>query len=32
MQAGSGTYDLSDEEVDLELLQRKEALQGGALS
>jgi predicted nuclease with TOPRIM domain len=32
MQAGSGTYDLSNEEVELELLQRKEALQGGALS
>ena len=32
MQAGSGAYDLSDEEVELELLQKKEALQGGALS
>jgi phage shock protein A len=32
MQAGSDTYDLSNEEVELELLQRKEALQGGPLS
>ena len=32
MQAGSGTCDLSNEEVELELLQRKEALQGGSLS
>ena len=32
MQAGYGVYDLSDEEVELELLQRKEALKGGAVS
>ena len=32
MQAGYGVYDLSDEEVELELLQRKEALKGGAIS
>ena len=32
MQAGFGVHDLSDEEVELELLQRKEALKGGAIS
>jgi phage shock protein A len=32
MQAGFGVYNLSDEEVELELLQRKEALKGGAVS
>jgi phage shock protein A len=32
IQAGSEAYKYSDEEVELELLQRKEALQGGALS
>jgi phage shock protein A len=32
MQADTGTYELSNEEIELELLQRKEALQGGALS
>ncbi len=31
MQAGYGVYDFSDEEVELELLQRKEALKGGAI-
>jgi phage shock protein A len=31
MQAGFSTYDLSDEEIELELLQRKEALEGGAI-
>jgi phage shock protein A len=31
MQAGYGVYGLSDEEVELELLQRKEALKGGAI-
>jgi len=31
MQAGYGVYDLSDEEVEFELLQRKEALKGGAI-
>ena len=32
MQAGFGVHDLSDEEIELELLQRKEALKGGAIS
>ena len=32
MQTGFGVHDLSDEEVELELLQRKEALKGGAVS
>jgi phage shock protein A len=32
MQADSGVHDLSDEEIELELLQRKEALKGGAIS
>jgi phage shock protein A len=32
MQAGFGVHDLSEEEVELELLQRKEALKGGAAS
>jgi len=31
MQVGNGVYDLSDEEVELELLQRKEVLKGGAI-
>jgi phage shock protein A len=32
MQAEFGVNDLSDEEIELELLQRKEALKGGAIS
>jgi phage shock protein A len=32
MQADFGVHDLSDEEIELELLQRKEALKGGAIS
>jgi phage shock protein A len=32
MQADFGVNDLSDEEIELELLQRKEALKGGAIS
>ena len=32
MQDGYGVYELKDEEVELELLQRKEALKGGAVS
>ncbi len=31
-QADFGVHDLSDEEIELELLQRKEALKGGAIS
>jgi len=32
VQAGFGVHDLSDEEIELELLQRKEALKGGVIS
>ena len=32
IQAEFGVHDLSDEEIELELLQRKEALKGGAIS
>ena len=32
MQADFGVHDLSDEEIELELLQRKESLKGGAIS
>ena len=32
MQADFGVHDFSDEEIELELLQRKEALKGGAIS
>jgi phage shock protein A len=32
MHADFGVYELSDEEIELELLQRKEALKGGAIS